>query len=170
MRTPLGDHLESARLAAGLTPGQLAVRAGWTDASRGGARVRELELGGPASPETLRRVAAALGVDSAALEALRLQTEDLQREAWERGADQPVETRVSVRWLPGFMTGVAVPPEARQAPALLAWVITQARRTGCLHCIAWSRRRCTYVRGDGSTYEVQASFRSPEAGMVMTVG
>ena len=170
MRTPLGDHLESERLAAGLTPGQLALRAGWADASRGGARIRELELGGPATPETLRRVAMALGVPQAVLAQLQRLTEERQRQAWERWAEQPVELRVSVRLLPGFMAGVALPQGVQAPDAVLAWVTAEARRTGCLHCIQWSRRRCTYVRGDGSAYQVEASFESPEAGMSMRVG
>jgi hypothetical protein len=167
MQDPLGSHLERCRLAAGLTPGQLALRAGWSDASRGGARVRELELTGEASQETLRRVVRALGVQADTVLALRQRSLDLRRQAWQRWADEPVPVSVAMRAFAGCMLGVQV-PEARQQPAALqAWVTQAALRTGCLHCIAWSRRRCTYVRGDGSSYEVQASFEAPEVGMGM---
>lgn len=154
----LGRLVEARRLGMGLRPGELAVRARLRhDAPSGGSELRKLELHGVAGLVTIVRVLEALGIDDATV--LRACGLDLaaMRVRWEAWADVQDPVSVSVRLLPAVWMRAA-PPAGTDPEGILAWATGHPQWRHCVRCIRWSRRHCTYLRPDGTSYEVHASF------------
>jgi hypothetical protein len=153
----LGRFIEARRIEVGLRPGELAIRAGWRDASIGGGTVRAFEQRGSGTLDTICRVLKALDIDDGAVKQVSgLDLAEL-RSGWEQWADEPVPVSVSVRFMPAVWARIA-PPEGLTHEGVLAWAIAHPQARHCLCCIRWSRRHCTYLRPDGTSYEVHASF------------
>lgn len=142
----------------GLRPGQLGLRAKLRrDESAAGSDVRALELWGRADLVTAVRILEALELDDATvLAACGLDLADL-RVRWERWADERDPVVVSVRLMPAVWLRAA-PPAGTDHAGVLAWATSHPQWRHCLRCIRWSRRHCTYLRPDGTSYDVHATF------------
>lgn len=165
----LGRLIEQRRLAAGLRPGELALRAKLRGESPvGGNDVRDIELRGKGDITTVVRLLEALSIDDATvLAACGLDLADLRRR-WDEWAAVPEPVVLSVRLVPAVWCQEA-PPQGMDREATLAWATGHPKWSQCLRCIRWSRRHCTYIRPDGTSYEVRAVFpeNCPEPWMAL---
>lgn len=161
----LGRHFEARRLGLGMRPGEFAVFAGVSPAkSKDGNAVRALERYGKPCLRTIVRVAAALGIDDETVRSISgLDLASMRRE-WEEWAAEPVPIEMSIRMIPGFWMQ-KVPPDGLDHAEILAWATGQM--TSQVRCIRWSRRHATYLRPDGTSYEVHSSFGDDDPGPAM---
>jgi len=161
----LGRHFEARRLALGMRPGEFAVFAGVSyPNSNDGSSVRALELYGKPCLRTIVRVAAALGIDDETVRSISgLDLEAMRRE-WEAWAAEPVPVVMSIRAVPGFWIQKR-PPDGLDHAELLAWAAAEA--PSHVRCIRWSRKHATYLRPDGTSYEVHSAFGDEDPGPIM---
>lgn len=165
----LGRLIEQRRVAAGLRPGEMALRAKLQgDSPIGGAEVRRLELWGKANLTTIVRLLDTLSIDDATvLAASGLDLADLRRR-WEEWAAVPEPVVMTVRLVAAVWCQVE-PPMSLKRDAILAWAMVHPKWGQYLRCIRWSRRDCTYIRPDGTSYEAHAVFpeNCPEPWMTL---
>lgn len=105
--TNLSRHLHFLREQRVLRPGQLAIALGASNSSKVGSLIRSFELGEPLSDHWLQTLIAELQPDPDELRhCLRLDQEkdqrqlELDRQAWETWADEPIEPFLSIRYIP----------------------------------------------------------------------
>ena len=108
MPSVLSDFLRSARLAAGLRPGELALRAGWKDGSIGGSWIARFERDGDAiaSDAQIARIAKALGLTPEEAFAHESADRTQARIEWNAWVDEPVERSMVIRLLPAVCGAV----------------------------------------------------------------
>lgn len=158
MSDRLSDHFRELRLRAGLSCGELATRAGWTDPSRGGEFVARFERSGRASDRALLRLAAALGVSLESVRELEGYERRRARAAWEQEMSAPADVECWAHPMPTQWVRLEIPASYRAPEELLAWLRDHPQWRSVLRCVAWDRRRATHIRPDGSTYEVERGF------------
>jgi len=154
----LSRHLAGLRLQRGLRPGQLAARLGASNVSKVGSLIRSFELGEPISNHWLEKLIEELQPDPADLQrCLELDQaaaeEQLEREriAWEAWADEPIQPRLSVRYMAGFGRSIPVPEEQRSSwEQAELWAAEQMKSfVGMRGVLCWSRRQTSlFVPGD----------------------
>ena len=169
MPTRLSQRFQQARIAAGLKPGQLASLAGLGTEEVGGNLIARFERDGEEilSDRDLARIASALRIQ--ADEAASLESEERRhaRAEWEAWSNEPIPTSFYVRMMPAVWQQIAV-PEAMTAPEqVLEWARGDVRWASFLRCLCWSRRHATYIRPDGTTYEVHTGFNEDGPGPYM---
>lgn len=161
----LGRHFEARRIALGMRPGEFAVFAGVSPArSNDGNSIRALELYGKPCLRTIVKVVAALGIDDETVRAIRGLDLAAMRSEWEAWAAEAVPVEMSVRLVPGFWMQRS-PPEGLGREGILAWAA--AEMPMCLRCVRWSRKHATYLRPDGTSYEVHSVFGDEDPGPTM---
>lgn len=154
----LGRLIEARREAAGLRPGELASQAKLhPDPAIGGCSVRSLELWGKGELTTIVRLLDALAIDDATV--LPVSGLDLptMRVRWQEWAAVPEPVSMSVRLVAAVWRGERVPGGLDSA-GILEWARTHPQWKHCLRCIRWSRTHCTYLRADGTSYEIRSVF------------
>jgi len=162
----LGRHFEARRLALGMRPGEFAVFAGVSyPNSKDGSSVRALELYGKPCLRTIVRVAAALGIDDETVRSISGLDLATMRREWEAWAAEPVPVVMSIRAIPGFWIQ-KLPPDGLDHAEMLAWATAEVPRH--VRCIRWSRKHATYLRPDGTSYEVHSAFGDEDPGPIMT--
>ena len=161
----LGRLFEARRLALEMRPGEFAVFAGVSyPNSKDGGSVRALERYGKPCLRTIVRVAAALGIDDETVRSISgLDLEAMRRE-WEAWAAEPVPVVMSIRAIPGFWIQ-KLPPDGLDHAEILAWAAAEA--PSHVRCIRWSRKHATYLRPDGTSYEVHSAFGDEDPGPIM---
>ena len=161
----LGRHFEARRLALEMRPGEFAVFAGVSYPNlKNGSSVRALELYGKPCLRTIVRVAAALGIDDETVRSISGLDLATMRREWEAWAAEPVPVVMSIRAIPGFWIQ-KLPPDGLDHAEILAWA---AAEMPCLvRCVRWSRKHATYLRPDGTSYEVHSAFGDEDPGPIM---
>lgn len=158
MADRLASHFREMRVRAGLSCAALAARAGWSDARGGGDLVARFERTGRASDRTIAQLADALGIPREVV--TELEGEDCKREraAWEQEMSVPTEVTCHVHPMPTQWAPLAIPVSCRGREAILMWLRDHPQWRAVLRCVVWDRRRSTYIRPDGTTYEVERTF------------
>lgn len=171
MATRLSQHFRDARIAAGLKPGQLASRAGLGTGDTGGSIVSRFEREGEhvLSDRLLLQLASALGIPPDEVELLESEDRRRVRAEWDAWSREPVPPSFLVRMMPSMWHRVALPEGLVARDQILDWVQGAGRWAPYLRCICWSRRNATYIRADGTMYEVDASFNEDGPGPGMSL-
>jgi len=165
--TYLSRHLQLLREKRSLRPGQLAVALGASNPSKVGSLIRCFELGEPISDHWLQALIAALQPDPDDLRhCLALDQEEAQRQlevdrqAWEAWADEPIEPYLSIRYSPGaglvrkVPKAFCSPRETEENKAWARqraedWATDQLRRCPHKAILIWSRRESTSFEPHG---------------------
>jgi hypothetical protein len=163
MSERLGRHFHDARLAAGLAPGELAVRAGWDDPARGGDWVARFERTGVGSDRDIARLGAVLGIAPATVTELEGAERTRARAAWEAEASQPCEVECWVHPMPTQWSRLALPADLRGRDQVLAWLRSHPQWSAVVRCVVWDDRHRTFIHPDGSCRDVERTF-GDEAG------
>ena len=131
--THLSRHLQLLRQQRGLRPGQLAVELGANNPSKVGSLIRSFELGEPLSDHWLQALIAVLHPDPDELrrcldldQAEANRQLELDRQAWEAWADEPIHPFLTIRYIPAVY-GVREVPQAFCTPRDTAEDNTWAR-------------------------------------------
>ena len=161
-RTPdfhaLGRLIEERRTAAGLRPSQLAKLAKLgKEPSVGGGDVRAFELWARGDLTTVVRLLSALAIDDGTVLAVSGLDLPAMRARWEEWAAEPCPVVMSIRLMAAAWKEEKV-PEGLDRVAILEWATNHPRWKHCLRCIRWSRKHCTYLRDDGTSYEIHSQF------------
>lgn len=154
----LGRLVERRRVALGLRPGELALRARLGRcAAIGGGVVRTFEIAGKADLVTIVRLLEVLEIDHHVV--LKTSGLDLHalRQHWDQWAVVEVPITLSVR-LMAAVWHVETAPAGVSRDEVLEWARSHPEWKSCLRCLRWSRTHCTYLRQDGTSYEVNAAF------------
>ncbi len=156
----LSEFFRLTRIASNLSPGELAVRAGWLDAGAGGSVIARFEREGDPvlSDSEITRLAEALNISADKVNSLESETRRKARAEWEAWANERVPVSLLLRGMPSIWHRVEVPPELTRPEAVLVWALAAPQHKAYMRCICWSRRHATYIREDGTTYEVHAGF------------
>jgi len=154
----LGRLVQEHRVAAGLRPGDLAKRAKLNpDLAIGGGVVRAFELWGKGELTTIVKLLSALAIDdSTVLTASGLDLPAM-RVRWNEWAAVPVPVTMSVRLVAAVWRAERV-PEGLDQEGIVAWAKSHPQWKHFLRCIRWSRTHCTYLRNDGTSYEIYSVF------------
>ena len=165
--THLSRHLQLLREQRGLRPGQLAVELGARNPSKVGSLIRSFELGEPLSDHWLQALIAELQPDPDDLRrCLTLDQEEAQRQmevdrqAWEAWADEPIEPYLSIRYSLGAGLVRKVPkafcsPRETEEDNAWArqraedWAADELRRCPHKGVLIWSRRESTSFEPHG---------------------
>jgi transcriptional regulator with XRE-family HTH domain len=171
MPSALSDFLRSARLATGLRPGELALRAGWKDGSIGGSWIARFERDGDAiaSDAQIARIAKALGLTPEEAFAHESAERTQARTEWNAWVDEPVERSMVIRLLPAVWGGREIPTELTTREEVIAWATELEPWKHALKCLQWSRRHATYIRPDGSHYHCEGGFNEDGPGPWMGI-
>ena len=165
----LGRLLEERRIAAELRPGELAQRAKLNpDPAIGGCEVRALELYGKGELTTIVKLLNALEIDDSAVLAASGLDLPAMRVRWNEWAAATEPITMSVRLMAAVWRGERVPEGLDQA-GIIEWAKSHPQWKHCLRCIRWSRTHCTYLRNDGTSYEIYSVFpeNCPEPSMTI---
>jgi hypothetical protein len=166
----LGRLLEERRIAAGLRPGELARRAKLNlDSAIGGSEVRALELYGKGELTTIVKLLNVLAIDDCAVLAASGLDLPAMRVRWDEWAAVSEPITMSVRLLAAVWRGERVPDGLDQA-GIIEWAKSHPQWKHCLRCIRWSRTHCTYLRDDGTSYEIYSVFPENCPEPYMTLG
>ena len=156
--THLSRHLQLLRQQRGLRPGQLAVELGANNPSKVGSLIRSFELGEPLSDHWLQKLFAFLQPDPddlsrcLSLDQVEAQRQlELDRQAWEAWADEPIEPFLTIRYMPAVY-GVRDVPPAFCSPRETEWARSRAeewaaaelKRFRAKGFLSWTRRERTW--------------------------
>lgn len=158
----LSHHLAALRQQRGLSPGQLAASLGAKNISKVGSLIRAFELSEPISDHWLEKLIAELQPDPAELcrclqldQAEAQQQLEVERDAWEAWADEPIEPFLTIRYMPAVY-GVREVPKAFCTPRERVedrewarqraedWAAAELKRFRAKGFLNWSRRERTW--------------------------
>lgn len=137
MKNRTGAFVAAQRHAHQLTPAQLAVRAGYTNTSKGARRIVALERYGVVVDGLLDRLIDALDLDRVYFLTLVEDDRRAYEEAWERWADEPVAPELRFRALPAVWFRTSLPADISQ-PDAVTYAKDRAATTRLTHVLAWS--------------------------------
>jgi len=186
--THLSRHLQLLRQQRGLRPGQLAVELGANNPSKVGSLIRSFELGEPLSDHWLQALIAELQPDPDELrrcldldQAEANRQLELDRQAWEAWADEPIDPFLTVRYIPAVY-GVREVPQAFCTPRDTAennawararaeeWAAAELKRFRAKGFLSWTRRERTWFDAYGlNPCRRPVSFDSRSSGAWMQV-
>ena len=109
MSNHLGEYIKARREQLGLRRSEVARRLGYMNLSRGSRRLCNLEDGGWAGKDFLRRLIEVLQIEPQVVRELIARDRQEYVDAWNRWADEPIPVQAVVRVLPGFMAGIKLP-------------------------------------------------------------
>ena len=161
--THLSRHLQSLREQRGLRPGQLAVQLSACNPAKVGSLIRGFELGEQLSDHWLQALITFLQPDAGDLrrclsldqeEAQRQQ--ELDRQAWEAWADEPIEPFLTIRYMPAVYGVREIPPafchprgtELGRTRAE-EWAAAELKRFRSKGFLSWTRREQTWFDAYG---------------------
>lgn len=136
------------------------MKAGWRDAGRDGNVISRFEREGDAvlSDAEIARLAAALGISPDKVASLESEERKNARAKWEAWANEDVPIVMHFRGMPAMWHRIEIAPELTRPEDVLAWALADVQYKTYIRCICWSRRRATYIRENGTTYEVHVGF------------
>lgn len=165
--THLSRHLQFLREQRGLRPGQLAVQLSACNPAKVGSLIRGFELGEPLSDHWLQALIAFLQPDADDLrrclaldQAEAQRQQELDRQAWEAWADEPIEPFLTIRYMPAVY-GVREVPKAFCTPRDTAednawardraeeWAANELGRFRAKGFLSWNRRQRTWFDEGG---------------------
>jgi transcriptional regulator with XRE-family HTH domain len=153
----LGAYFREQRLQQGLTLGDLAQRAGYSNVSKGCNKIGRFELEGTITEELLVRLAEALHIDFATVERLV----DQDRQEWEKWASEPVPMQLVARILPAVYSQVPLPADVTTQEQAEAFAREFAKQHGWRCCLVVSRRLSVWI-GKGGEIEARTEARPGE--------
>lgn len=145
MATHLSAHFRQRRLELGLSLGQLAAQCGYSNLSKGANRISAFEQIGIAHADLLRKLAAALEIDSETVH--HLSAEDYRE--WEQWVDAPVKPRLVVRIYACLYNPWPVPDRIKTQEEAEEYAAEIARTNRKKVALVWSRRLTIYFDEDG---------------------
>ena len=134
MTNHLGKYIRRQRERQGLSRGDVARAMGRRNVSKAARRRVDLEGGQGCPGEFWEALRAVLSFDDADI----AHAVQLDREAYERWLDEPVEMLVIVRLLPAVCLQVELPPDAVVDPV-------KSEAFACQTAREWSRKVCLVV-------------------------
>jgi hypothetical protein len=184
--THLSRYLQLLRQQRGLRPGQLAVALGASNPSKVGSLIRSFELGEPLSDHWLQALIRELQPDPAELrrclerdQAEAQQQLELDRQAWEAWADEPIDPFLTIRYIPAVY-GVREVPQAFCTPRDTTednawarvraeeWAAAELKRFRAKGFLSWTRRELTWFDAHGvNPCRRSVSFDSRNSGAWM---
>jgi hypothetical protein len=150
MPSRLGAYLTAQRRARNLSPQQLAAAVAYRNLAKGGNRILALERGDRTDHNLLAKVAAALRLDPAHVDALAQADRRARDEAWHAWSAEPVEPELRVRVIPAIWCRVPLADGLSRKEAEM-FARTRAVQHGLVHVLAWSRREEVWCYEDGRT-------------------
>ena len=148
MHSRLGAYVAEQRRVRKLTPQQLAALVGYRNVAKGGNRIVAVERGEQTDAALLARVAAALQLDLARVDALAQDDRSAREAAWEAWADEPSSPELRVRVIPAVWCLVQVPLGLSRAGAE-NYASARAVESGRVHVLVWSRCDEVWCYPDG---------------------
>jgi hypothetical protein len=165
--THLSRHLQLLRQQRRLRPGQLAVELSSNNPSKVGSLIRSFELGESLSDHWLQALIREVQPDPAELrlclerdEAEANRQLELDREAWEAWANEPIDPFLTIRYIPAVY-GVREVPQAFCTPRDTAednawararaeeWAAAALKRFRAKGFLSWTRRERTWFDAYG---------------------
>jgi hypothetical protein len=156
INTYFGKHVESLRLALGLTPGQLATTAGITNTSTGGDRIRQFELRGVVTDWLLEKLTRALNIDTDTITKLHEANERAVKQAWLEWVEQPIKPYATVRYMCSVGGLLFIPEECTTRDEAMNWLRNHKFKQ-LQRCLVWSRRESIIFEPDGREIVIHAS-------------
>lgn len=150
MRSQLADHFLKTRKSKGLTLSQLTQRIGYTNVSKGCNRIQKFEQQGNIHANLLRKLADALGIDDATIDALIEQDRRESLRLWDEWANQPIRPHVVIRWCPAAYTMRMVPDDIETDEQSEGFAASTAREVGRRCCLIMSRRYSIWFDKSGN--------------------
>ena len=152
MSTHLSRYFQTKRLALGLKPGQLAQRAGCSNVSKNGNRIRQFEIGGDISQEIFTRIAAVLEVEQATVERLVEQDRREFFAKWLAWVNEPIRPHLVVRLMAAVYCRRWLPGEITTMDEAEGWASAIAKQQKMKCCLVWSRRISCWFDEGGKLY------------------
>ena len=152
MSTHLSRYFHEKRLALGLKPGQLAQRAGCSNVSKNGNRIRQFELTGDISQEIFTRIAVVLEVDQATVERLVEQDRREFFKKWLTWVNEPIQPHLVVRLMAAVYSRRWLPVEITTMDEVEVWASAVAKQQKMKCCLVWSRRISCWFDESGTLY------------------
>ena len=150
MPTHLARHFQATRLARGLSLGQLARLAGYRNVSKGCNRIRRFETSGSLHRELLRKLAAILEINDAAIKELADRDQREFLDHWTRWVNEPIQPSVVIKMVPAVYSRTNLPGDVRTIEDAEAWSSSLAAANHQRCCLVWSRRISCWFNEDGS--------------------
>jgi hypothetical protein len=132
--------------------GQLARLVGYKNISKGANKVCRFEREGVITEELLARLAEALGIDFATVEALIDQDRTEYLQAWTAWVNQPVPMQLVAKIIPAIYAKVLLPETVTTPAQAEAFACAYAREHRRQVCLAVSRRLSIWIDQEGQVY------------------
>jgi len=144
------SHFKSERLAKNLSLGDLARLVGYKNVAKGANRIIRFEREGVITDELLIKLAKALDIDWATVEALAQQDRKEHVEAWTEWADEPVPMKLVLRLIAAVYSTCQLPEEITTPEKAERYACDVARMRRMQVCLVLNRRKSVWIDADGT--------------------
>ena len=170
MDSQLSRHFRQVRLDKGVRVSHLARLCGYTNISKGSRRIHDFEHGGSIQRDLLLKMADALGIDRAKVEALVEEDRRAFFESWSAWASEPIEPYMVIRLIAAVYSEHTLPDEIESVEEAEAYAAAFAKEHRLQCCLVLSRRISVWFLVDGTISHVTEATPGQPNVPVMRIG